>query len=563
MKNTNDTQNNAYSQNTPQRKFRGKIGLRITFLVIICFCTVIAITAFISLRTSRRLAERLQYKSCVSTNKILAAELGSDADLTDDHSELLDRLKESTGCELTIFSDNIRTSTTIIKDGRRAIGTVLNSSVAEIVLDNKESYTGEADILGTKHLCSYVPIIKDDKAVGLLFAGISYTEVNSSIGSTTKIVVITSLSLLAVISLLVFLFMYIGISHPLGKLTSMAKEMERGNLGISSGNELRTNIHSSDEIGQLAFTFEETFNRLRGYIMEISKYLGTLASKNLNARTNQEYVGDFTGIHESLENISTCLNETMLQIHCASNEVSAGSEQVAQASQLLSSGAIQQASAIEELTSSLTKISDHVDHNASSTKDVSDKAVVIDNFIQDTNNQMHQMVDAMDRIALTSAEIEKIDKIIEDIAFRTNILALNASVEAGRAGAAGKGFAVVANEVRTLAGKSTEAAKTTASLISQMLHDIQSGTSIVNSTVQSTEKAAESVDEIVTLITGISEATQEQAASLKQFTGAIREISSIVQTNSSTAEESAAASEELSSRAETLLSMVDSFTLKE
>lgn len=541
------------------KSFRGKIGRRITGIVIVCFCSAIVIVATMSIRESRALAADLLIKNCVSATNFLASQIEGSS-LDDDHTQLLDSLKDATGCELTIFSNDVRASTTIIKDGKRVVGTPLDSAIADIVLKQKQPYTGAADILGLPHLCSYAPIIKDGKAIGLVFAGISQSEVNATINTVRANVIAISLVLLGISCCIILLFVKFGISNPLGKLAKLAKDMENGNLGIGSDKVISTNIHSNDEIGLLANTFESTFKRLQEYIKEISDYLGMLAAKDLRATTKLNYVGDFQSIQSSLENISSSLNDTMDQIHIASSDVSCGSSQVSQAAQLLSSGATQQASAIDELSSALASIAEHVNQNSITAREAQEKAELIDKFVQETNIQMQQMVDAMAQISESSNKIADIEKTIEDITFQTNILALNASVEASRAGKAGKGFAVVANEVRNLASKSSDASKDTANHIEQTLKAVNNGTNIVNATKESTIEATNRIDEIVGLVTNISNATTEQATSIQQFTAAIKEISAVVQTNSSTAEESAAASQQLSSHAESLLDMVDSFT---
>ncbi len=546
----------------PSKRFKGKIGNRMTFIVIICLMISIYIIAAIAIQEARMLTGDLLLKNCTASVNVLQQQLGTDVDLHTDYTAMLDSLKESTGCELTIFSGDTRTSTTILKDGKRAIGTTLDSNLAEIILNQKQNYNGEADILGAPHICSYIPVIKDGKAVGLLFAGVSKAEVNHVLNRVVVYVVCAGFVLLALSSIAIYLFSTFCISRPLGKVTNLAKEIENGNLGISSGNIITADTHSNTEIGLLSYTFESTFTRLRDYIKEISYFLGLLSEKDLQADIKLNYVGDFVNIKESLEKISESLNETMNQIQFASNDVSGGSFQVSQAAQSLSGGAAQQASAIEQLSSALTNISEHVNQNSQKAKEAQEKAIIIDQFIKDTNEQMKQMVSAMEQISLSSNEIAKIDQTIEDISFQTNLLALNASVEASHAGEAGKGFAVVANEVRSLASKSSDASKDTAIHIEQALEAIQNGIELANATMESTTKATDSIDEIVDLVTAISDATSEQAASIQQFSSAVKDISSVVHANSSTAEESASAIEELSSRANALLDMVDTFKLK-
>ena len=168
----------------------------------------------------------------------------------------------------------------------------------------------------------------------------------------------------------------------------------------------------------------------------------------------------------------------------------------------------------------------------------------------------------MQEINDSSNEISNIIKTIENIALQTNILALNSAVEASRAGEAGKGFAVVAKEVRELAGKSSDASKTTSELIERSIIAVEKGTKIANETAAQLATVVANANEIVETTNEIADAAQIQAKSVSHVQERIGQISSVVQTNSATAEQSAATSEELSEQAGLLKNLIDMFRLK-
>ena len=168
----------------------------------------------------------------------------------------------------------------------------------------------------------------------------------------------------------------------------------------------------------------------------------------------------------------------------------------------------------------------------------------------------------MQEITEKSNEISKIIKTIDDIAFQTNILSLNAAIEAARAGAAGKGFAVVADEVGNLAQKSAKAAQNTGELIAEAIDAIAKGAKISDETAVSLQNVSERTTTINRIIKDIAAASESESEGITQISVGMDQISSVVQSNTATAEESAAASEELSGQAQILNDLMSKFTLK-
>ena len=175
---------------------------------------------------------------------------------------------------------------------------------------------------------------------------------------------------------------------------------------------------------------------------------------------------------------------------------------------------------------------------------------------------MNELVQAMDEIATSSGKIQKIIKTIEDIAFQTNILSLNAAVEAARAGDAGKGFAVVADEVRNLANKSADAVKSTTALIADSAAAIENGNRIVQDTDKALRNVMEKTDGVNSLVGKIAQATQNQSLAIEQINIGVEQISNIVQSTSATAEETAASSAELANQSQLLKNLVEKYKIE-
>ncbi len=325
-------------------------------------------------------------------------------------------------------------------------------------------------------------------------------------------------------------------------------------------------VDADNEIGLLKNATEKIVVDLRDVISTLDYALSEISNGNLNVDISDKldlFKNDFEPMMVSINKIVDSLNSTLYQINVAGEQVASGSHQVSNGAQILAQGATEQSSAVEELVATITEVSEQASITSENIKKAQNIANKSSIATEKGQEQMKQMIIAMDEITTTSNEIGKIIKNIDDIAFQTNILALNAAVEAARAGEAGKGFAVVADEVRNLASKSAESAKDTEILIQKSITAVENGMAIVLETAKSLEEIVEGAGESSNVISDIAKANSMQTELISQSNAGVEEISAVVQTNSATSEESAAASEELSSQAEMLKELIDKFKLKE
>ncbi len=408
---------------------------------------------------------------------------------------------------------------------------------------------------GVDQFAAYTPI---DGSNGWGIYIMTY-QANFLAQMTTSIIVtiIMAIAILVVASVIIIIVAN-SITKPISQCANRLSMVSQGDLK-SPMPEVRTN----DETRVLADSTASIVNSVSVMIDDLNYTLAEIAAGNfaVESKAKEYYIGDFSSLSVSLETIIQKLSTTMYKINNVSEQVNSGNQQVASGAQSLAQGAIEQASSIEELSATIAEISDKISETATSSQNAKLANDKSQKALSQSNEQMQEMLVAMGDISLKSSEINKIIKTIDDIAFQTNILSLNAAVEASRAGAAGRGFAVVAEEVRNLATRSAQSAKDTATLIEETLAVVEVGNKIATNASESINIAIENATELGGLVEDIAGATAMQSEGAGQVRAGIEQISSVVQINSATSEESAATSEELSGYSNELKALVSGFTL--
>lgn len=344
-----------------------------------------------------------------------------------------------------------------------------------------------------------------------------------------------------------------SVVRPISQVRKAAETIAAGQLNVD------LEYTSANELGRLAEDIRSTARALKEYVSEVRTGMLALGSRHLNYRPQVEFKGDFVALGEALEEISGLLRTSMRQIANSAVQVSGGAAQVSVGAQSLAQGASEQAGAVQELAARINEIADGVQANADHAVQSSRVADQLGKDLKSCSEQMDETLKTIREVRGNSEEINGIVAEIEDIAFRTNILALNASVEAARAGEAGRGFAVVAGEVRRLAAKTSEASKRTAGLIERNSTAVADGMISVSETAKRLDESVDSARQVNQIVQKISGLSIQQADAINQIRKSVEAISEIVQGNSATSEESAAASEELSAQAGILRELVEKF----
>lgn len=258
--------------------------------------------------------------------------------------------------------------------------------------------------------------------------------------------------------------------------------------------------------------------------------------------------------------ITKPIKQAINSLNVGSEEVSSAASQVAAASQSLAEGVSEQAASVQETSSTLEETSSMVHQNRENTQQAASLAKQAKQYAEKSHSEMNSMSESMTELKASSNEIAKIIKVIDEIAFQTNILSLNAAVEAARAGDAGKGFAVVAEEVRNLAQRSAQAAKDTAVIIESNINLSENSVNIAKTVRESVESISEQATKVSDLLDEISVATHEQAQGVEQINKAISQMEMALSSSASTADESASASKSLQEQAINLKDIVISLT---
>lgn len=342
----------------------------------------------------------------------------------------------------------------------------------------------------------------------------------------------------------------VGVSSALG-------ELSQGHLDADL-----TRMHVDEsEVGRMVGALQYMENNFNEMISEISNVLESMAHGNYRVDVNKEYVGDFFKIKESLLDIVDETKKILATIQITAQEIDSGSEQMAKAAMDLAEGSTVQSQMVQEVAEMVNKMAVSLEDKAKEAEETVKMAEGAAAVMMDGNAKMQELKEAIGEIEKCSNEIHNIIGTIEDIANQTNLLSLNASIEAARAGDAGRGFAVVAEQVKNLAEESANAAGETKKLIETTVAAVRKGISFADVTAESMNSVISKAQESIGMMNKISIELREEVTNMYQIDSDVARVAEIVDNNSATSEETAAVSQQQTAQVATMVQMLEQFKI--
>ncbi|SDP66758.1 methyl-accepting chemotaxis protein [Selenomonas ruminantium] len=344
--------------------------------------------------------------------------------------------------------------------------------------------------------------------------------------------------------------------QPLSALEGSVNQLARGHMSQ------KFTYPRADEIGALYKLLNEMRQEILGYVKDIEKNLDTMASGDLISTTDMKYIGDYAPIQENIAHIRRTLCQEMQSMGEMANMVAVSAGEVSKVSQSLAEGAMSQNETVQDLQN---KIGEAIAENArvgAYVDEALDARKVTKDRIDESRQQMDNVVAAMQEIEDASKEIRSILGTLDEITGQTALLSLNASIEAARAGEAGRGFAVVAENVRKLAEQSADSTQNIQKLISNALAAIDRGTEVVNKAAESLAGTSQNTAVLDEAFRKMKEQSLTQQGKMEEVSALSQDILGVVTDNSAVSEECAASSNELSNFSDSLKESVNKFRTK-
>ena len=303
-------------------------------------------------------------------------------------------------------------------------------------------------------------------------------------------------------------------------------------------------------------------SRMRSGFRQAGEVTKAIANNDLSRPVETSGSDEIASLLQQMETMRSNLHNTIGQVRSGADAIAGAASEVAIGTQDLSDRTEAQASSLEQTAAATEQLSSTVLHNSESASQANQLATAATGVAQRGGAVVAQVVDTMEAINASSRKIADIIGVIDGIAFQTNILALNAAVEAARAGEQGRGFAVVASEVRSLAGRSADAAKEVRALITNSVDKVGVGTQQVAQAGATMQEIVSGIQRVADIVGEIASASREQSSGLAQINQAVAHLDGVTQQNAALVEQTSAASSALQDQSRQLAGLAASFTLQ-